>query len=111
MTVRHLATVFVVSAAAVGLFVHDRPLTAAAPQPAQAAPADPVLSPGPSAARYPKNEAEFDEYFNKIKNWGRWGAADELGTLNLITEAKRKQAGRLVKVGQSVGLAHTPVTE
>ncbi len=89
---------------------------ATASQPATAAPgappaAEPVLTPGAAAARYPKNAAEFDEYFHKVKNWGRWGAADELGALNLITEAKRKQAASLVKVGQAVGLAHTPVTE
>ena len=83
---------------------------AAAPQQA-AAPAEDIKSPGPSAARYPKNAAEFDEYFNKIKNWGRWGKDDELGTLNLITDAKRKQAASLVKVGQAVGLAHSPITE
>ncbi|MCU1375737.1 MAG: cyclase, partial [Actinomycetia bacterium] len=28
---------------------------------------------------------EFHELAEKVKNWGRWGADDELGTLNLIT--------------------------
>ena len=37
------------------------------------APAEPVLSPGPSAARFPKDAAEFDELFQQVKNWGRWG--------------------------------------
>jgi hypothetical protein len=67
-----------------------------------AAPAAPIVSPGPSAARYPKTTDEFDAYFTKVSNWGRWGQADELGTLNLITDAKRKQAASLVKAGQSV---------
>src|SRR5262245_59108005 len=66
----------------------------------------PIVSPGPAAARMPTNVEEFDAYFKKVSNWGRWGASDELGTLNLITDAKRKQAATLVKVGQAVGLAH-----
>ena len=53
------------------------------------APAPVILTPGPSAARMPTNADEFDAYFKKISNWGRWGASDELGTLNLITDAKR----------------------
>ena len=56
------------------------------------APASEILTPGPSAARMPHNAEEFDVYFKKVSNWGRWGAGDELGTLNLITDAKRKQA-------------------
>ena len=42
--------------------------------------------------------AEFDALFKKNNNWGRWGKDDAMGTLNLITEAKRKQAASLVKV-------------
>src|SRR5229473_6526515 len=74
-------------------------------------PAAPVMSPGPSAARYPKNAAELDQMFNDIKNWGRWGPTDELGAANLITEAKRKEAFKLAKLGVVVGLAHPPLTE
>ncbi len=59
----------------------------------------------------PITTEEFDAYFKKVSNWGRWGATDELGTLNLITEAKRKQAAALVKAGRAVGLAHSPMTE
>ena len=58
----------------------------------------------------PTNAEEFDAYFKKISNWGRWGASDELGTLNLITDAKRRQAASLVRSGQAVGLAHSPLT-
>ncbi len=75
------------------------------------APAEPVLSPGPSAARFPRDAAEFDQMFQKVKNWGRWGADDQLGAANLITEAKRRQAAELVKQGVSVSLAHNPLTE
>src|SRR5688572_28084448 len=74
-------------------------------------PAEPVLSPGPSAARIPKNAAEFDQMFQQVKNWGRWGPDDQLGAANLITDAKRRQAADLVKQGVSVSLAHNPITE
>jgi kynurenine formamidase len=70
-----------------------------------------VLSPGPSAARTPKNTAEFDTMFQQISNWGRWGKEDQLGSVNLITVAKRKQAVDLVKTGETVSLAHNPITE
>ena len=29
---------------------------------------------------------EFHELAKKVNNWGRWGADDERGTLNLITD-------------------------
>ncbi len=81
------------------------------PAPAIAPPAAPaILSPGPSAARRPATAEEFDAYFKEVANWGRWGAADELGTANLITDAKRRQAASLVRVGRAVGLAHSPLT-
>ena len=41
----------------------------------------------------------------ELSNWGRWGADDQLGTLNLITPEKRKQAAALVTAGVSVSLA------
>jgi kynurenine formamidase len=40
-----------------------------------------------------------------LSNWGRWGKDDEMGSLNLITPAKRKQAAALVRDGVSVSLA------
>ena len=77
----------------------------------QAPPAAPaVLSPGPSAARRPATEQEFEAYFHEVSNWKRWGAEDELGAANLITDAKRKQAASLVRIGRAVGLAHSPLT-
>jgi hypothetical protein len=63
------------------------------------------------AGRAPRNVAEFDTLFQQIKNWGRWGPDDQLGTVNLITPAKRKQAAALVKTGETVSLAHTLLTE
>lgn len=46
-----------------------------------------------------------------LSNWGRWGAADERGALNLITPEKRKQAVLLVKEGVSVSLAHDAIKQ
>src|SRR5436190_12770573 len=40
-----------------------------------------------------------------LSNWGRWGKDDELGAVNLITPAKRKQAAALVREGVSISLA------
>ena len=74
-------------------------------------PSVPLISPGPSAARFPRNAEEFDQLFNQVKNWGRWGPNDELGAANLITDAKRKRALALAKQGIVVGLAHPPLTE
>jgi kynurenine formamidase len=51
--------------------------------------------------------AEFDRMFEETKNWGRWGKDDKLGAVNLITDAKRKQAAALVKSGISVSVERT----
>jgi len=61
--------------------------------------------------RAPRNAAEFDVLFQQVKNWGRWGPNDELGSVNLVTAAKRKQAAALVKTGETVSLAHNPLTD
>src|SRR4029078_6237131 len=41
----------------------------------------------------------------KYRNWGRWGATDELGTVNFITPAKVKAAAQLVRQGKVISLA------
>jgi kynurenine formamidase len=43
-------------------------------------------------------------YFEALSNRGRWGADDELGTLNLITAEHRVAAARLVREGLVVPL-------
>jgi len=48
---------------------------------------------------------EFDELFEKLKNWNRWGPNDEKGTLNYITPEKIIKAAKLVKSGKSVSMA------
>lgn len=58
--------------------------------------------PQPAAAA---RAAENARMIKELSNWGRWGANDELGTLNLITPTKRVQAAKLVKDGATVSLA------
>jgi kynurenine formamidase len=50
-------------------------------------------------------KADIEKMRTELSNWGRWGKADEVGALNLITPAKRKQAAALVREGVSVSLA------
>ena len=51
------------------------------------------------------SQAQFDEWVGTLSNWGRWGPDDEIGTLNLITPEKRKEASSLVQNGVTVSLA------
>jgi kynurenine formamidase len=48
---------------------------------------------------------EFHELARKVNNWGRWGADDELGTLNLITPEVVRGAAGLVRQGKVFSLA------
>lgn len=45
----------------------------------------------------------FDALFAGVSNAGRWGARDELGTLNLLTPARRSEAAKSVRSGRVVG--------
>ena len=49
--------------------------------------------------------ARYQQWFEEISNWGRWGEDDELGTLNLITPEKRLAATKLVQEGVAVSMA------
>jgi len=42
---------------------------------------------------------DFREIGKQVSNWGRWGADDERGTVNLITPERVAAAARLVKRG------------
>lgn len=48
---------------------------------------------------------EFQALFDRVSNWGRWGADDERGALNLITPEQTRRAAGLVREGVSVGCA------
>jgi kynurenine formamidase len=45
------------------------------------------------------------QLFDELSNWGRWGADDERGALNLITPEKRAQAMGLARDGVVVSCA------
>ena len=62
-------------------------------------------------ARSPRDVAEFDAMFQEFNNWGRWGADDELGTMNLITPEKTREAAGLVRRGITVSLSHNPMPD
>src|SRR5688572_15383896 len=49
--------------------------------------------------------AQYERWKKELSNWGRWGKDDQIGALNLITPARRRQAAALVKDGVSVSLA------
>ena len=51
------------------------------------------------------SRASFDSILARVNNAGRWGAHDRVGTLNLITPAKRRAAAALVREGVTVSLA------
>src|ERR1051326_9201918 len=55
------------------------------------------------------NQADCGEMMRAISNWGRWGKEDQLGALNLITPAKRKQAAAEVREGVSVSLSYNTI--
>ncbi|MEU8569064.1 cyclase family protein [Streptomyces pathocidini] len=48
---------------------------------------------------------EFHEIAQRVNNWGRWGAQDEIGTLNLITGEVVRAAAATVRSGRRVPLA------
>ena len=50
-------------------------------------------------------EAQYEQWKTDLSNWGRWGADDEIGALNLVTPAKRLQAVAVVQDGFTVSLA------
>ena len=66
------------------------------------------LSPHSSAQL---SQSVVDGWMTELSNWGRWGAEDELGTLNFITPQTRVAAATLVKAGVSVSMAHETLTE
>lgn len=67
-----------------------------APEPAPAAP--------PAPSDHVVTQETMDGWKQSLSNWGRWGAEDEKGTLNLITPEVRRRAAREVQSGVSVSL-------
>jgi len=50
------------------------------------------------------DQALVERWMTDLSNWGRWGEDDELGTLNLITPEKRRQAMALARSGVVVSM-------
>ena len=57
-----------------------------------------------SPAQHRVTLEEFDRIFESVKNWGRWGADDVLGTMNLITPERVTAAAALVRSGRRVSM-------
>ena len=75
-----------------------------------------VWTPGAARAQGPDarplvTPAQFERWQTELSNWGRWGKDDEMGTLNLVTAAKRKSAAALVREGIAVSLSSNINTE
>ncbi|WP_405409402.1 cyclase family protein [Streptomyces decoyicus] len=48
---------------------------------------------------------EFHDIAKRVNNWGRWGAHDEIGTLNLITDQVVREAAGCIRSGRRIPLA------
>jgi kynurenine formamidase len=46
-----------------------------------------------------------DAMIRRVSNWGRWGADDQLGTVNFITDRVRAGAAECVRVGRTFSLS------
>ena len=50
------------------------------------------------------DELDLVRMFEECSNAGRWGVDDELGTLNYITDEKRRSAAQLVREGRVIAI-------
>ncbi len=57
------------------------------------------------AAQSAGSNADYAAMYRDRRNWGRWGANDEVGAINLITPEKRAAAAALVRTGRTVSLS------
>jgi kynurenine formamidase len=51
------------------------------------------------------SEEDLVKLLRERNNWGRWGADDQVGAINLITAEKRLEAVSLVRSGRTVSLS------
>lgn len=70
-----------------------------------------IALPATLASQQPVTRSQFEQWKTQLSNWGRWGKDDQLGALNLITPAKRRQAAALVREGFSVSLSRDADTQ
>ena len=52
-----------------------------------------------------QSAAAFAALVEPLSNWGRWGADDELGTLNLLTPQRVAEAAAAVSEGRTIALS------
>ncbi len=52
-----------------------------------------------------RERAWFETTFERVKNWGRWGADDQRGALNLLTAERTAEAAATVRSGRTVSSA------
>jgi kynurenine formamidase len=57
-----------------------------------------------AASAHMTTKADVERMMSELSNWGRWGKADQLGTVNLISPEKRRAAIQLVREGFPVSL-------
>ena len=58
----------------------------------------------------PTTVEEYQAYKENYSNWGRWGADDQLGTLNHISQESVKYASSLVTEGHTVSCSNPVAT-
>ena len=51
------------------------------------------------------SDAQIEAMIPRVSNWGRWGPDDEVGTVNLITEERRRHGASLARTGRAFSLA------
>ncbi len=54
---------------------------------------------------------EYEQLYEELKNWGRWGAEDVLGTLNYLTDDVVAAAAATIRSGRHVSLSLPVNTE
>jgi hypothetical protein len=65
-----------------------------------------VVNAAPAPPTHDATRADFERYMKELSNWGRWGHDDQIGAVNLITPAKRRQALAAVKEGVSISMIY-----
>ena len=65
----------------------------------------PPSRPAAKSYRREATRADVERWVGDLSNWGRWGADDQIGAMNLVTPRTRLAAAKLVREGFCVSLA------
>ena len=52
-----------------------------------------------------KTPEDFLQMLRQLRNWERWGAEDQRGAINLVTEEKTRAAAGLIRTGTTVSMS------